>query len=111
MNQQDHDERSLAWHRLVIKRMQSDPGLIDKARMTLDLWLSKGPQPNRVYLAEWQRAMDAGLDALEQLATTEGDHPNALRQCSPISGVLTNEERWAFRREWSRSCELKTLNT
>lgn len=108
MNQQEHDQRSLAWHRRVIARMRDDPSLLEKSRATLDHWLAMGPQPNRFYLGEWQAALNGSLDDLERLVTAEGEHANALRQCSPMSGVLSNEERWAFRREWAQTCELKT---
>lgn len=102
MNQQAHDQRSLAWHRHVIARMRADPVLMDRARATLDRWASLGPKPNRAYLAEWKAAMDSGLDAVAILATADGEHANALRQCSPIACVLSNGERWAFRRNWGQ---------
>ena len=102
MNQQDHDQRSLAWHRHVIARMRSNGALLEKAWATLERWTARGPMPNRGYLSEWRAAMDAGLDAVDHLATAEGEHANALRQCSPISGILSNKERWAFRANWSQ---------
>lgn len=100
MNQQQHDLRSLQWHRLVISRMREDDRLLEKAKETLKHWLSLGPKPNRFYLAEWEKAINGGLDQLELLATKDNEHGCNLRQCSPISGVLTNKERWAFRRQW-----------
>lgn len=101
MNQQDHDARSLAWHRHVVARMRDDPALLDKAHAILAHWKSLGPRPNRDYLAAWQAALTLGMDAVEQLASDESEHGNALRQCSPISSVLSRE-RWAFRKDWSQ---------
>lgn len=82
MNQQQHDARSLAWHRYVVERMCIDPALLDKARAILARWQAIGSRPNRGYLAECQAALDAGFDAVERLATDESERCNALRQCS-----------------------------
>lgn len=107
MNQTDHDQRSLAWHRHVVARMRQDEMLLVKARATLDHWMSLGPKPNRNYLAIWNAAIDSGLDAVNKLATAEGEHANNLRQSSPIAGVLQSRERWAFMKEWSRKHETR----
>jgi len=101
MNQQEHDLRSLAWHRYVIARMRSDGVLLEKAKATLEHWISREPGSSLVYLSEWKSAMESGIDAVERLATAEDEHAKALRQCSPISCVLPSRERWRFRRMWS----------
>jgi hypothetical protein len=108
MDQQEHDRRSLAWHRLVVQRMQGDPTLLDRSRITLARWMADGPAPNRLYLAEWQAALDKGIVAVAQLALGEDEHACALRQCSPISCQMSNEERWAFRRQWRASGRTST---
>jgi len=100
MNQQDHDRRSLAWHCYVVGRMRSDESLLDRARETLARWMARGQMPNRYYLAQWKSALDAGIDAVAQLATAQGEHANALRQCSPISCIMPNEERNGVQKKW-----------
>ena len=100
MNQQQHDARSLAWHRYIVARIHKEGILLDDARRVLAHWQSLGPRPNRSYLAEWQVALNAGLDAVERLATDESEHGNALRQCSPLSVLLSYDESRAFREEW-----------
>ena len=100
MNQQDHDQRSLAWHRYVIARMRDDAALMDRAWVTLNHWISLGARPDRAYLADWQAAMVSGLDAVDRLATCDSEYADAMRQCSPISCVLSNSERLAFIKSW-----------
>ena len=64
MDQQEHDRRSLAWHRLVVQHMQGNPALLERSRITLARWMAGGPAPNRLYLAEWKAALDKGIGAL-----------------------------------------------
>lgn len=101
MNQQQHDQRSLEWHRLVVKRMREEPALLEGAKATLRHWQSLGQRPNRFYLAEWEKALNEGIDAVEQLATDPSERGNSLRQCSPVSGQLSSE-RHTFRAYWRK---------
>jgi hypothetical protein len=51
------DERSLAMHQLVAKKLQADPTLLGKARDNLRRWqqIEGSPQPA---LAEWEQILN-----------------------------------------------------
>jgi hypothetical protein len=99
----DHDRidaRSLAMHQRVAERIREQPALMEQARATLRRWrvtVSPAAQP---YLQEWERLMDAGLEASLRIAVEDSPHARAMRQASPFAGLLSNAERFAFIREW-----------
>ncbi len=99
------DDRSLAMHRLIAEKIRRDPELLGRARATLQRWrgvVSSGAQP---YLAEWEGLLDRGMDASLAVAVEESEHAAALRQCSPLACLLSNQERFAFLKAWGRGDE------
>ena len=99
---QQIDDRSLAMHRLIAKKLRRDPELLSKAKATLARWRRKGDESTRAYDDEWVRALDAGLDATLRIALGRSQRATALRQCSPFAGILTPQERSAFLRAWKQ---------
>ena len=99
----DIDERSLAMHRLIAKKLRRQPLLLFKAKATLARWRRNADESTRVYDDEWACALDDGLDATLRLALGRSQRAAALRQCSPFAGILTPNERNAFLRAWKRS--------
>lgn len=99
------DDRSLALHRLVADRVRREPARFDLARATLRRWRAIVSASSQPYLEEWERIFGQGMEA--SLAAAVEDSPRAagLRQCSPLSCVLTNQERFAFLKDWSRARE------
>jgi hypothetical protein len=94
------DQRSLALHRLVAKRVMRDPALFEKARMTLVRWRQTVCIASQPYLEEWESLMNQGIEACLSVAVEDSQRAAALRQSSPFSGVLTNRERFAFLKQW-----------
>lgn len=103
MNQQDHDARSLALHRLVADKMRADPQLMDEAHAVLDHWFRVGPVDSRPYLERWREILNQGLDHTIAIACEASEQATALRQSSPLAVLLDNEERLAFFAEWKRT--------
>lgn len=99
---QQIDQRSLAMHRLIARKLRSDPKLLSKARTTLTRWRRMGDESTRSYDDEWARALDEGLDATLRIALGRSQRAAALRQCSPFAGILTPRERAAFLRAWKQ---------
>lgn len=97
---QEIDARSLAMHRLVAAKIRRDPSLFEKARANLARWRVTACPSTLPYFVEWQRLMDVGMEVCLQFATEDSERATAMRQASPFAGILTNEERLAFLREW-----------
>lgn len=94
------DKRSLAMHCLVAEKLRSDVGLLQRARATLDRWYIHVSPRTFVYLDEWRKLLDGGLEDLLAAATEDSAHAAALRQASPLACLLTNRERFAFLKQW-----------
>jgi hypothetical protein len=95
------DQRSLALHKLVADKVRRDDRLLDQARATLARWYRVASPRSFTYLDEWQRLFDLGTEACLTVATEDSEHAAALRQSSPLSCLLTNQERFAFLKQWN----------
>lgn len=93
--------RSLAMHRLIAARIRENPALLERVQDTLSRWRIIVDVRSQPYLAEWQALLDAGLDTLLDFATSESEHAATMRQCSPFCGILTQQERAAFLKDWN----------
>jgi hypothetical protein len=100
MTHAEIDARSLALHRLVAEKVRRDPSLLRIAFENLARWRSKATSNDLESLAEWERLLDAGVDAALATATEESERASTLRQASPFAGILTPSERTAFLRSW-----------
>ncbi|MCG5078904.1 hypothetical protein [Paraburkholderia tagetis] len=100
--QLDKHQRSLALHGFIADRLRGNPELLAVARENLTRWMpmNRHAQP---WLAEWQAVIDQGLDATLALMTDPGDHATDMRQSSPFTGILTNDERRDFLAAWRAS--------
>lgn len=99
MQHQNLDRRSLEMHCLVAEKIRRDPAILDQAADILARWRKKSSH-SQPYFEEWQRLINAGLDACLKVATEDSERGNALRQCSPLACLLTQEERLAFLADW-----------
>jgi len=100
MNHMQIDQRSLYLHRLVAEKLRREPWLFDNARATLARWRTIVAPNSQPYLREWERIFDMGMDAALAVATERSERADALRQSSSFCGILTNQERIAFFRQW-----------
>jgi hypothetical protein len=95
------DQRSLALHRFVAQSLHEHPDRFESVRQTLARWKRIVSPDSQPYVAEWQRLIDAGMDAALAMAVEDSERAAALRQCSPFCGVLAHRERSAFFKQWS----------
>lgn len=100
MMHQEIDARSLALHRLVAEKIRCDPALFEIAKTNLARWRKTATPSDRQYLDEWERLLQAGVEAALAVATEDSERAAALRQSSPFAGVLTPSERHTFLRAW-----------
>jgi hypothetical protein len=59
--------------------------------------LGSGP-----YARRWAQLVDQGMDAAIAMALDEGEDGQVMRSCTPLAGVLTEDERRAFLADWKR---------
>lgn len=91
------EERSLALHREVARRLQDRPELLEVARERVRGWLESGCVP-RFWAKAWDEALKGKLDDVIARVTDTSDRGRALRQTSPFAGVLGPRERWEILR-------------
>jgi hypothetical protein len=91
------EERSLALHREVARRLKDRPELLGVARQRVRSWLESGCVP-RYWAEAWDEALDGGLEQVIARITATSDRARALRQSSPFAGVLDPRERWEILR-------------
>jgi hypothetical protein len=95
------ETRSLALHRVIAKRLASDPSLINRARQRVDHWASLG-QLHPEYAEQWRTLLDGSMEDLAAAMTEPGDRGRALRHTTPFTFVVTPEQRWEI---WRQSRE------
>lgn len=100
---QELDQRSLALHQLIAKKIRRDAALFDKAQAVLDRWRKTASPRGQGYLEAWQSLMDQGVDACLTGATQNSQWGDAMRQASPLACLLTNQERFSFLKQWKES--------
>ncbi len=89
------DQRSLEMHRMIAEKLQQNPALLDIARQNLRRWLSSGTYSasNRVAVQEWEILLSGPLSKVLTILTAPDEQACRLRQSSPFTGILTQEER------------------
>ncbi len=101
-------ERSLWLHRIGAGKLGIDPaGGVGRAPENLTRLREIHPRGVAArYLAEWQLLLAGNLDDTLDLLTSRSPRAIELRQNSPFSGVLPEDERQAclaaFRVHWQR---------
>jgi hypothetical protein len=84
--------RSLRLHRYAARRLAGDPALRAVARDRLYRLRQVNPH-GRVYQDRWQALLDGPLPALLRTMTETSEHADAMRQESPLTVLVTPEER------------------
>ena len=94
------DERSLALHRLIARKLAANPALLDKARENLRRWQKSSNSPSLAF-AEWAQILTNPVDQVAQLLEERSERATRLRQSSPFCGILTKTERRAIYESYS----------
>ncbi len=89
------DERSLAMHRLIAAKLQTDPALLDKARDNVRRWQADDGSP-KLALAEWEQILSGPVNQVAAFLAERSERATRLRQSSPFAGILTEAERRAI---------------
>lgn len=97
MTHRTADERGLALRAEVVRRLRSDPGLLDDARARLDRWVASGSLA-LPWAEAWREVLARPPGKIIALLIEPSQRANDLRQCSPFAGALDARTRWAMLR-------------
>ncbi len=83
---------SLTLHHLVVARLRSNPGLIEKAKSNLRNWLRK--ILNVMAWLEWEEILETkSFNEVLAILVSESDEGQRLRSSSQFAGIITAQER------------------
>lgn len=86
------EDRSLALHKEIAKRLEENPQLIEIAKANLERWaLRDGDLP---VWRQWREILNGPLSQVITALLSEDEDCKRLRQSSPFCGILTPRERW-----------------
>lgn len=94
------DERSLALHQLVARKVLADPALLKKAQENLRRWQTLDGSPS-LALSEWADILSGPVDQVARFLAEPSERAIRLRQSSPFAGILTETERQAIYESYS----------
>lgn len=96
------DRRSLELNRLVAEKIRRQPELMDLVRDKLDRTLgeSRLSESCKEALREWQTIFSLkSFEEILEILVEDSDEGQRLRQSTPFSGILSQQERGeVFRR-------------
>jgi len=92
------EERSIAYHEVIARRLQHDPAILEAARKRVRDWLvaTDGRPP---YASAWAEILSQGSEAIAGFLIDRGERARALRQSTPFAGALGARERWQLWKE------------
>lgn len=93
------DLRSLAMHQEAVRVLREHPETAARALEVLARWQAKGDAQTNPLWNEWRRIIEGRH---WDLAVEESDKGQQLRQASPLSFVLTEEQRSAILQRFRR---------
>ena len=90
------DRRSLALHEAIVAKLRRHPELFERVQACMPAYVRRceeiGSGP---YARRWAVVVDQGLEATLAMALAEGEDGQVMRSCTPLTGILTQEERLA----------------
>lgn len=96
-----NDRAKLIMHRLIARRMASDPKIIDAARNAISTAKSAGEPFD--YLDEWQRLLATSADEIRRAITGRSATMRRLRTSSPFVLAAGFEDPDLRRRIWRKA--------
>ncbi|MBC5763363.1 hypothetical protein [Ramlibacter albus] len=92
--QQQIDEFLVQAHRLAVVRLREHPERLGDVAALMDRWRQlNGSTRADVYRDEWDELIAEGVDAIERVVCADTEHAAVLRSVSPISVLITQQER------------------
>ena len=101
-----NDLFSLRLHEAIASKLRADPeSVLRKAKANL---AARRDRPGESYYArEWERLLYGPRERLLAILVEDSEYAIALRQATPLSGILPPRENWAIHRavveEWQHA--------
>jgi hypothetical protein len=95
------EQRSIALHREVARRLRAQPELLDRARKRVSGWADQGSVAPH-WVRVWSELLKRPLGDVIAAITDAGQHGCDLRQTSPFAGVIDSATRWRILRDCER---------
>jgi hypothetical protein len=92
------EARSIALHRAIADRMQTDGRVLAAARERVAEWIRAGT-PDPYYADAWNEVLSRSIDEIRAFLVEPGERACTLRQVSPFAGEVSPRERWKMWRE------------
>jgi hypothetical protein len=87
------EERSIALHTEVARRLLARPELLDRARDRVAGW-SRDGSVARCWVDAWTEVLQGSLGEVVNAITDPSEQGHNLRQTSPFAGVIDAQTRW-----------------
>ena len=91
------EQRSLALHAEVARRLRERPELLDAARARVAGWL-RDATVHPHYAGAWRELLDQPLESVCEQILGDDQRLRDLRQCTPFAGVIDPRTRWRIHR-------------
>src|SRR5215213_14013 len=93
------EERSIAYHRVIAERLQSQPEVLEMARQRVRTWLSSPRTGRQFYAQKWAEILAGDVPSIAAFLVERSELAIELRQSTPFAGALQPEERWRIWQE------------
>jgi hypothetical protein len=96
-----NDRVKLLFHRLIARRLASDPDALDLAHAELDRQRLR--RPGAVWIEEWATLLAQGADRVRAEIVRRDERMTRLRLSSPLVFMIDVKDEDLRRRIWRRS--------
>jgi hypothetical protein len=86
------EERSLAYHREIARRLPDHPEILDLGRENLSRWMARGGA-SMYYLRRWLDLLNGPIDDLLRFLVDPSEDAKVMRSCGPFAGALSPRDR------------------
>ena len=93
------DARSLAMAKIIVKRIDADPALIERARRYLANEVERRGSLSQAS-REWEQILTRPWSEIRGILLDESDEGQRLRSSHPFREIVTEQERLAIIREY-----------
>jgi len=98
------EERSLALHRAIADKLDSDPESLERARARVRGWLESA-EVSPHWARAWEEVLSRPLPEIRSFLVDESEQARALRQVTPFAGAIDPRTRWRIWREVREAME------
>lgn len=104
MDHQDIDKRSLEMHRMVCDMIRENPALLEKAWSNIAKKIQRCGYDSHEgwYIREWEKILSMPLEDCLKTVLDETEYGNQIRQATPFAGIIPQDVRHDFLKEWFR---------